>query len=70
MQKKKKVNFTIQAIKQAVDSNDINIEEANEIILEQKKKENQKMLFNLRSSKEDFKRLFNKLKVFQAEKLS
>lgn len=51
-----------------MDSNDLNIEEANEIILEQKKKENSKLINQLKNSKEDFKALFNKLKLNQAER--
>ena len=58
-----KQNHCFQAIKQMVDSNNMDINQANEILLEQKRKENSSLITSLRSNSKDFKLLFNKLKL-------
>jgi hypothetical protein len=47
------------AIRAAVENKELSIEEANEIILKQKKSANRKQIKMAKASKEDFKLLYN-----------
>lgn len=62
MQTKYRSNHKFQAIKEAVESESISIQEANEMIMKQKKQTNSQLLVNLRNSAEDFKLLCKQAK--------
>lgn len=52
-------NHQFQAIKKAVDKNELSIDQANEIIIKSKKEENKKVITTARASEEHFTKVFN-----------
>ncbi len=66
--KNKQHDATYLAIKTAVENKEISIEEGNELILNQKIKDNKLMVREAMQSKEEFKQLFNILKKQQLKR--
>jgi hypothetical protein len=56
---KQSKNHQFQAIKKAVDANELTVDQANEIIIKQKKEDNEKVVTTARASKDNFTRVFS-----------